>query len=96
MNPNLKTNGSCDIGEIVTPLWQQAIDWFREKHSIYIWIYYAMIFESLYYQIRYEINKSEYHHYTNEILSIKMEKFSFEQSRKQAILKAIELCQNKK
>ncbi len=39
LNPHLKTNSTCDIGEIVTPLYQQAFKWFRYKHNLDSWIY---------------------------------------------------------
>ena len=78
---------------ILAPLWQQAINWFREKYSIHIWIYYDMILENSYYQIRHEISKNEYAHFTNEIESNKMNEFTYEQSREQSILKSLELCQ---
>jgi len=71
----------------LAPLWQQVIDWFREKYNIHIWIYYDMVFENSYYQIRHEINKSEYNHYCNDHI----DKTNFNKSREQSILKAIEL-----
>src|ERR1035437_4486248 len=36
LNPFLKRNSTCDIGEITAPLWQQVIDWFREKYDLHI------------------------------------------------------------
>lgn len=39
LNPQLKTNSSCDIGEIVAPLYQQAFKFFRENHNLDSWIY---------------------------------------------------------
>ena len=36
---SIKTNSDCNSIDIVTaPLWQQAIDWFREKHRFHIQI----------------------------------------------------------
>jgi hypothetical protein len=32
--------GVCDKRQILTPMYQQVIDWFREKHEILIWIGY--------------------------------------------------------
>ena len=80
---------------IYAPLWQQTIDWFRETYNIHIWIYYDMILENSYYQIRHEISKNEYTHFTNEIESNKMNEFTYKQSREQAILKSLKLCQKK-
>lgn len=81
---------------VKAPLWQQVIDWFREKYNIHIWVYYCMILDSHFYQIRHELNSNSYNHYSNDLDSNKMHEFTYKQAREQAILKTIELCQNKK
>ena len=81
--------------KVLAPLWQDVIDWFREEHNIHIWIYYDMILENSYYQIRHEVNKSSYHHYTNENAYHNMHEIDYPTSREHAILKAIEIIKKK-
>ena len=75
---------------ISAPLWQQVIDWFREKHNIYIYI--KPVFDNL--------DKSEMYQWEMKIKNrvfIKNGDYKdFYETREQGILKAIELCQNKK
>ena len=68
-------------GDISAPLWQQVIDWFREKHDITIDI--AKIY-----------NGTDNYHFA---LNLEWEYFegTYYEAREQAILKAIELCQKK-
>ncbi len=87
-NPSKQPKLSNDC---LAPLWQQVIDWFEEKYNIHIWIYYCMILESHFYQIRHELNSNSYDNYSNDLDSNKMHEFSYYESREQAILKAIEL-----
>ena len=77
---------------ILAPLWQQVIDWFREKHKINIFFDCEMNISSMevdWFKYRYKIyidriwsNKGCYN--GSEI---------YEEAREQAILKCIELCQ---
>lgn len=82
-------------GKIPAPLWDQVISFFREKYNIHIWIYYCMILESNFYQIRVESNRNSYINCSNDNSNI-MHEFTYNQSREQAILKAIELCEKEK
>lgn len=77
---------------IKVPLWQQAIDWLREKKginiSIHYWTYYTCRtfnhdkYESLvFYKSAKGADWSEYYR-------------DYNKAREQAILKAIELCKN--
>ncbi len=59
------------------PLWQQAIDWLREKHEIEIWMEPSLL--SYRYKLIFNDNKHEGH------------KLPFNESREAAILKALEL-----
>jgi len=92
---------SKDIPVIKAPLWQQTIDWFREKHSIYTAIlpyrnnednielcwYYSIVEDSeeLYGILCNEIDLGA----TDELID------SYEEAREAAILKAIEIIKNK-
>lgn len=74
--------------DIKAPLWQQAVDWFREKHDLSIDVYTISGFSTPYYSwdIISKNNIYEINHF--KIGSNK----SFYKMRKEAILKAIELC----
>ena len=73
---------------IAVPLWQQVIDWFREKYKINCVVGYTdddkeefmAIIDRPNQDIDYNMNPTE----------------SYYEAREQTILKAIELCQNKK
>ena len=67
-----------------TPLWQQVIDWFREKHNIWIQI------EMQYYDgitYTYTIIQNN-----GKVIKSEEEFHEYYEAREQAILKAIELC----
>ena len=67
------------------PLWQQAIDFFREKHNIWIQI------EMEYYDgitYNYVIIQNN-----GKVINFEDEFHEYYEAREQAILKAIELCQ---
>lgn len=78
------------------PLWQEAIDWFREKHKLFIVLDYwgernvksaNNLFEKLFgYTICQELLPKE--------KWITKYYDTYEEAREQAILKAIELCKN--
>ena len=76
------------------PLWQQAIDWFREKFHFHILIENVNVPEPK--RWVYEINKLPagviilWNKDTSPTFG------SYEEAREQAILKAIELCQKEK
>ena len=70
------------------PLWQQAIDWFRIKHKIDIFVnpIETMLFPKRTYQSRV---------LTKTSITIGGPYDIYEKAREPAILKAIELCQKK-
>lgn len=89
--------GYCNIDEydgidsysnstITAPLWQQAIDWLREKYIDNIIIMPCIIPSN---EIKYYIFKGKLKWDRNELYN------TYEDAREQAILKAIELCQEK-
>ena len=87
-----------DIKEIAAPLWQQVIDWFREKHDIHIEIELTDNTTEFYYQYCIVDSKNREFHdedmldQATRICNYK-EKFNkFYDAREQAILKCIELC----
>lgn len=87
LNPQLKTNSTCNIGEIVASLWQQCVDWFREKHKINIFFDCEMNISSM------EVDWFKYR-YIDRIWSNKgcyNGSEIYEEAREQAILKCIEL-----
>ena len=96
------TNSSWDNGYISAPLWQQVIDWFREKHDIVIEIARQKYFDTYANSYAYEVVCKVYKNKELEgSVVIRDNKnnhifYSYEEAREQAILKAIELCQNKK
>ena len=67
-------------------LWDQAIDWFREKHDISIQIIYNGGLHSDTFKYIYEI----YSDTTNQ----PSEKMSYKKALEQAIIKSIEICKN--
>ena len=72
---------------IKAPLWQQVIDWFREKYGIYILIMPCRIPSN---EIKYYIFKGKLKWDWNELYN------TCEEAREQEILKSIEICQKKK
>ena len=89
--PHLESQGKVNYiyeRAILIPLWQQAIDWFREKYKINCIVGYTdddkeefmAVIDRPNQDIDYNMNPTE----------------SYYEAREQAILKAIELCQNKK
>ena len=74
--------------DVLAPLWSQIIDWFREKHSLYIDIRYPEYEGGVHYAfLIWKMYSEEYigSGYTNDYF----------ESREAAILKAIELIKNK-
>ena len=74
---------------VSAPLWQQVIDWFREKQDLYIVITVNPYSEILEFS-GYKIYNGE-----NDIKCVsnqEMQSWSYYKARKQAILKCIELC----
>jgi hypothetical protein len=76
---------------IKAPLWQDAIDWFRVKHNIHIWIEPVLVEQAVSpikfeYFILFDINKDGI---KNNCLPFHL----YEKASEQAILKAIELYQ---
>ena len=86
------------IKNIAVPLWQQVIDWFREKHNIYALVYIwsekslknfsDIIIEK--YQVTVYKDSAENIDYIEDYYN------SYNEARKQSILKAIEVCQKRK
>ena len=72
-----------NIGEITLPLWQQAIDWLREKHDIDI-------------ELPYGGNKDKYYVFVQEYIyeGKDPKQFTYYGAREQAILKAIEIIKS--
>ena len=76
---------------ILAPLWQQVIDWFKEKYNIHIEITHHVTEQ-------YDINY-KYYVIKNPVDCIECYENAYyktyEKVREQAILKALELCQKK-
>lgn len=80
----------CEVVDdgIKAPLWQQAIDWFREKHQLYIQIVFSEIIDDNLYPYYYYIIDMK----TKLVASTLSKNIKeFNDALKQAILKAIEL-----
>ena len=76
---------------IAAPLWQQAIDWFRERYNLHlipIYSYNDILHWS--YHIEDIVTGECYIPLIDDGLTLKSTKY---EAREQAILKAIELCQ---
>ena len=71
---------------VLAPLWQQVIDWFREKHGIIISPAYDHIRGNGNYLVWFYNIKTKY----SDLWDLEYK--SYEEAREQAILKAIELC----
>lgn len=71
------------IHNIAVPLWQQCIDWFREKHNMYIEITYEGGLQK-------DTSLYSFQIWSNQT-SDKSDKMNYYKAREQAILKAIEL-----
>lgn len=86
--------------ETIAPLWQQAIDWLREKYKLHIEIYFGKDKSSIWFDpIVYTLKKprdgySEDDWLYEPLNEVEQEK-NFYKARETAILKAIELCQKK-
>ena len=78
------------IHNIAVPLWQQCIDWFREKHDIHI-----VITVNPYSELN-EVNGYKIYTNVNTILTCvsnqEIQTWTHYKAREQAILKCIELC----
>ena len=72
---------------VSAPLWQQVIDWFREKHNMYIEITYEGGLQK-------DTSLYSFQIWSNQT-SNKSDKMNYFKAREQAILKAIELILNK-
>lgn len=88
---------------IAAPLWQDVIDWFREKYNIHVAIlpfreYESNILNIVYYYSIVDGNETEGDILCNEndLCAYGDNYDTYEECREQVILKAIELCQNKK
>ena len=87
---------------VLSPLWQQAIDWFRNEHDIVIEIVRQKYFDTYANSYAYEVVCKVYKNKELEgSVVIRDNKnnhifYSYEEAREQAILKTIELCQKEK
>lgn len=87
---------------VLAPLWQQVIDWLRDKHDIVIEITRQKYFDTYANSYAYEVVCKVYKNKELEgSVVIRDNKnnyifYSYEEAREQAILKAIELCKQKK
>lgn len=72
---------------VSAPLWQQVIDWFKEKHNMYIEITYEGGLQK-------DTSLYSFQIWSNQT-SNKSDKMNYFKAREQAILKAIELILNK-
>ena len=80
-------NSKVHESVICAPLWQQVIDWFREKYDIYIWTQPINSF----------VNDEEELESVIFLFKHKLTDCPLEfESNEQAILKALELCQKEK
>ena len=110
-NPNgeflgLKYEDVSSYTKLVSaPLWQQVIDWFREKHNIHISIYPKMDVNCIDYTAKiYQYSEDSYfgegddeEYFPGGLKMIFEERLeTYEDAREQVILKAIELCQKEK
>ena len=87
-----RTNSESNSVDIVSaPLWQQVVDWFREKHEISIDVYTVCGFESLYYSWDIVTKNNIFGANDFKIGSNR----SFHKMREEAILKAIEIIKKK-
>lgn len=78
---------------VEVPLWQQTIEWLRKKYKIFISINHTIgkqSDETNFLQWNFNILNFVYGFYSSE------EYENYEDARENAILKAIELCQEKK
>ena len=103
LNPQLKTNSTCDIGEIVAPLWQQVIDWFLSQYNIWISVDTSLIkfykndeLQPSKFQFVIEDLNNRDADYMFHSADEELFYFDYYDAREQAILKAIELCKEKK
>ena len=91
-------NWSSSKDRLNCPLYQQVTDWFREKHNIHIEVELTDNTMQFYYQYCIVDSKNREHHDEDMIDQATRiynynERFNtYEETREQAILKAIELC----
>ena len=98
-----RTNSESNSVDIVSaPLWQQVIDWLRDEHDIVIEIVRQKYFDTYANSYAYEVVCKVYKNKELEgSVVIRDNKnnhifYSYEEAREHAILKAIELCKDKK
>ena len=71
------------------PLWQQVIDWIREKYGIHIELDFGLGWGYGFIPVGTELTYN-WNHFEDD------HKWSYYEAREQAILKVIELCQKEK
>lgn len=88
---------------VSAPLWQQAIDWFLSQYNIWIIVDTSLIkfykndeLQPLKFQFVIEDLNNRDADYMFHSADEELFYFDYKYAREQAILKAIELCQNKK
>jgi len=85
--------GKDDEGDCRAPLWQQVIDWFREKHNLSISVF-PISSNRWFYSIR-KFNLAPDFNFVDKVKSPYPPGFAKEmyyEAREAAILKCIELC----
>jgi hypothetical protein len=89
----LSTTDNSSEDFVLAPLWQQVIDWFREKHDLHISIESYNQDEDgndIDYQYTYRVVTKGFENIDYKFWNIFYN--TYEEAREQAILKAIELC----
>ena len=95
-----RTNPDIELDYIMAPLWQQCMDWLKEKHCIFVFIDMGKYYDS--YEGAYPFqawckiykNKELINSITvrNKLDNENFIFYSYEEAREQAILKCIKLC----
>lgn len=78
------------------PLWQDVQDWFAEKHNLFIEVFPYVVTASDSKGHRYSYSIINLNDYSFTIDETILGYLTYNESREQAILKTIELCQSKK
>lgn len=84
--------GSIPVDDVLSPLWSQCIDWFREKHKIFIEIRFADKALTEYEFVVFQTWGEYVNNITDKIMGgDDRPTYTYEEAREKAILKAIEL-----
>lgn len=102
MNWNTKNLNDINEEYCSAPLWQQAIDWLREEHNIYLTIYNPLLYNSYYPDSKYGFDcEIEFLTKNDNVAStlISNNDSGFEtcyDAREKGVLKAIEIIKENK